>query len=444
VRRAGLVTAVGQALAGFGLAPGDKLVVGLSGGADSVALLDALVLCGVPVVAAHLDHALRADSAADAELCRQHCAARGIAFHTERRAVRDCAGNGLEAAARDARYAWLREIRCGVGARFIAVAHTRDDQAETFLLRLLRGSGRVGLGAMAPLAGDLLRPLLAVSRASVLAHLQERALRWREDPSNQDTGFLRNRVRHELIPYLETHFNPRLREALAQSAALLADEAALLAPLADGWVSQPEPGRSELSLERLRQAPPALARLALRQAIGAAGGLRGVSFRHVDTLLRLARGSAPSGRSLALPGGRAAHLDFDRLRIGTRQAPPRPFAVVLDVPGRVELPGGRAVVAAPAAQPAPATSHSAVVAAPEGPLAVRTRRPGDRVRAHGREISLKRFLMERRVPSAARAGLPLVAVGSRVLWVPGQLIEDTRGGSRLVRLELLGHTKEAS
>jgi tRNA(Ile)-lysidine synthase len=199
-----------------------------------------------------------------------------------------------------------------------------------------------------------------------------------------------------------------------------------------------------VSIARLRQAPPALARLVLRRALAQSGGLRGVSFRHVDTLLRLVRRAAASGRSLALPGGRVAQIDFDRLRIAPRQPPPAPFAAVLDVPGRVDLPGGRSLVAAAVAAPAPATPRCAVVAAPDGPLSVRTRRPGDRVRAHGREISLKRFLIERKVPSGIRPGLPLVAAGSRILWVPGQLLEDDRGGARLIRLELLGRLKEAS
>jgi tRNA(Ile)-lysidine synthase len=421
------------------------VLVALSGGADSVALLDALCQLSsrdrFRVAAAHLDHGLRPDAAADAAFCEELCRSLGIPLTVGGADVRARARSergGLEQAARAERYAFLRRVRSETGAAVIAVAHTRDDQAETLLLRLLRGAGRAGLAGMRAASGDVIRPLLGVSREDVLAHLRARGLEWREDPSNRDFAHARNRVRHELLPYLERHFNPRIRETLARCAGVLADEARLLdslaAPLADGASAR---GEAALSLELLNEAPLPVARLAVRRMLSRAGGLRAVSERHVDRILSVARSARPSGRRLSLPGGREASFAFGRLRVAARVEPAAPFALPLAVPGRVELPSGAAVVARPSAGPAVSGAHAAVVAAPESPLVVRTRRPGDRVRSNGRDVSLKRFLMARHVPALERGGLPVVAAGDRVVWVPGQPLEATLEAGRFVRLELV-------
>ena len=412
-----LLTHVARALSGPG-APcaGQTVVAGLSGGADSVALADALAAVGrargFRVVAAHLDHGLRPSARDDAAFCRELCGRLGVPLRAgtadvAARAERD--GGGIEEAAREERYAFLRRVAQEEGAVAIAVAHTRDDQAETLLLRLLRGAGRRGLA-------------------------------WREDPTNADPSFLRNRVRAELLPYLESRFNPSARETLARAAVVLADEDDLLAGLADELWAQA--ARSEapavwIEREALRRAPRPLARRVLRRALGETGGLRGIGQGHVEKLLGLA--GAVSGRRLPLPGGREASVRFGDLWIGPRAMPAGPFAFDLPVPGRVELPGGQALLARPARGPATAEALSAVVAAPEGPLVVRTRRAGDRVRTDQKETSLKRFLVDRRVPADLRPGLPLVAAGNLVLWVPGLEGAGGLGGApRFVHLQLQG------
>jgi tRNA(Ile)-lysidine synthase len=307
---------------------GGTLVVGLSGGKDSVALTDALACLrrrrGFRVVAAHLDHGLRPDSAQDEAFCAAFCERLDVPFRSERADVRARAARergGLEQAARRERYAYLRRVRDEEKAAAIAVAHTRDDQAETLLLRLVRGAGATGLSGMRPRARDVVRPLLAVSREEVLAHLRERGLAWREDPSNADTAHRRNRVRHELIPYLEERFNPGIRAALARTASLLADEAAHVRAEAEALLARI--GREEdegLSLGRaaLAEAPTALARAAIRQALVRAGGLAQVGALHVERVLQLARAKAPSGRRLPLPGGREARFTRDTVRIERR------------------------------------------------------------------------------------------------------------------------------
>lgn len=437
-----LTRAVARALAGQ---PGGALLVGLSGGADSVALLDALASLaperGLRVVAAHLDHGLREDSAADAAFCERLCRSLGVPLHVGRADVRARATRekrGIEEAARRERYAFLRSVARQVGAETIAVAHTRDDQAETLLLRLLRGAGRTGLSAMRPRAGDLLRPLLEVSRAQVEAHLVARGLEWREDATNRDLTIPRNRVRHELLPYLESRFNPSARAVLARTARLLADESALLEEMATAVpVEQLDPQSVRFDLMRLREAPMAVRRVALRRALGRIG-LGGVAERQVAKILALAsKQPSASGRRLPLPGGREAAVSFGKLRLGPRRGTAPAFATPLDVPGAVALPGGGRIVAEPAESPA--RGAGVLVPAPPGRLEVRTRRPGDRLRVRGREVSLRRYLMERRVDADTRGSLPLVACGSRVLWLAGQALEvpsAPAAGERLVRLHL--------
>jgi tRNA(Ile)-lysidine synthase len=386
-------------------ATGPTLVAGLSGGADSVALLHVLHTLsgrlGFRVVAAHLDHRLRPESGEDAAFCRRLCRALGIPFRVGRADVRgraDRDGGGIEEAARLERRAFLEKVRTGEKAEWIVLAHTRDDQAETVLLRLLRGAGSAGIGAMRVRTGRLLRPMLGVSRRDVLDHLAAHGLAWREDPSNADPAFLRNRVRHELIPYLEARFNPAIREALARTASVLAEEADVLAAQADAIAVRTAGQATELDRAAVAAAPRAVARVAVRNAIQRSGGLRAIALDHVDAIVDLAGKCFASGRRIPLPGGREAAIHFDVIRITASPAGPPLPETTLEVPGL-----------------------------PAGTLTVRTRRPGDRVRSAGREISLKRFLADRRVPAADRDRLPVVAAGRTVVWVEGQPVDGMPG-----------------
>jgi tRNA(Ile)-lysidine synthase len=310
--------------------PGEAAVVALSGGADSVALLDALWEAGrrqgFRVSAAHLDHGLRPDSGEDAAFCRNLCERLGVPLDVEVADVRGRAGRdkaGIEDAAREERYAFLRRVAATREAVAIAVAHTRDDQAETFLLRLLRGSGSAGLGAMRPRAGQLIRPLLDASRFEVVEHLRQRGLAWREDPSNGDLRIVRNRVRHELLPYLERHFNPRVRETLARTAALLAEEHEELAVGARDLyrrAARRDGAGVLLDGDALRGAPRPLARQLVRAALLEAGGLEQVKAAHVERILEVTDRSGPARRRLPLPGGREARFRFGNVRIARSAA----------------------------------------------------------------------------------------------------------------------------
>jgi tRNA(Ile)-lysidine synthase len=428
-------------------AQGEGLILGLSGGADSTALLDALAWLSKKqsfrLVAAHLDHGLRAESAEDAAACEELCARLRVPLRLGRADVKAHAlraRTGLEDAARRERYAFLREVMRQERAVAIAVAHTEDDQAETVLLRLLRGSGATGLGAMRPRTRDILRPLLRVSRSEVLRHLAGRGLAWREDPSNRDLSLARNRVRHELMPVL-AGFNPSIASTLARSARVLADEADFVAEAGAELLERIRgEDASVLLLDRaaLASAHPAVARAALRGALDRQGGLAGISALHVERLLDLARRPGASGRRLPLPGDRIAVVRFGEIRLGPRLAPALPFAFPVGVPGDVRIPGGPTLRIRASGGPARSGALQAVAALPAGlaPLLVRTRRPGDRVFVGGRAVSLKRFLLERRIPIEARPGLPLVAAGADILFVPGFAVESPAGPS-FVSLEVV-------
>jgi tRNA(Ile)-lysidine synthase len=417
----------------------------LSGGPDSVALLDVLASLRAKtpftLVAAHLDHRLREDSRDDVAFCRSLCDTLGIELVVGTAPVLERAASdhgGIEEAARKERYAFLRRVKEDRGARRIVVAHTRDDQAETFLLRLLRGSGVTGLGAMRQHAGDLSRPFLEVSRDEIMSHLEEERLPFREDPTNLDPRFARNRIRHEVLPYLALHFNPRVSEGLARTASLVAEEDAYLAAEAKRRLGVCTGDSKGVSLLRtsLQGVEPALARRMIRAGLEKAGGLRGLGAAHVEKILGLARSKAPSGRRIPLPGKREAVFSFESVVFSAQRTNPSPFLIPLPVPGSVIAPSGLSFSAATDDGPPVSKPWEAVVAMGEGGgLVVRSPKPGDRVRIGGRTRRLRRVFMDRKMPRDLRDSYPVVASGEDVLFVPGETLDGlSRGRGPLVRI----------
>jgi len=262
------------------------VLVAVSGGPDSTALLLLLQESGCDLVAAHYDHALRPESAADAEWVGALCSRLGIPLVSERRTT-PLAKGSLEAAARRLRYEFLERAAAAHGCELIAVAHTADDQAETVVMNLLRGAGPAGLRGMPRRRGRIRRPLLGVTRADVRAYLQRQGVAVRDDPSNRDPRFLRARVRHLLMPRLDRPRLLQLAAAAGRFRARLESQAVLDAP---------EPALRAAALRRLYQA-----------AGGADPGLTRRQFQVMDTLLRQRR----TGATLALPGRLAFRVRAD-------------------------------------------------------------------------------------------------------------------------------------
>ncbi len=312
-----LVDRVRRTIRRFQLArPGTRLVAAVSGGPDSVALLHVLrdlhqarelQLVGM----AHLNHQLRAEADADERFCAALAADLGLPFLSERADVRALAldeQRSIEDAAHVARHAFFERARAAHTADVVAVGHTADDQAETFLLRLLRGAGSRGLGAMHPRSGSVVRPLLECRRSELRAFLEARALTFVIDASNADTGIPRNRVRAELIPFLEDRFNPNVVDVLGRDAELARADEAYLDEVAAAWSAahvRPHRGGCAIDATELLKTPLAIGRRALLRAMTSVGA-EPMSFEHVDRAWSVVLGLAAASEA---PGVRVERRD---------------------------------------------------------------------------------------------------------------------------------------
>lgn len=384
------------------LSPGDRVIAAVSGGADSVAMLFALYLLrdelGITLEAAHFNHHLRgAESDRDEAFVTDFCGRYDIPLHLG--SGRIVPGKkGLEAAARDARYAFLRRLPGKV-----ATAHTADDNAETVLMRLIRGTGLKGLGAIAPVSGNVIRPMLTVTRDDVEAFLEEYALPHVEDSSNGTDDFLRNRIRHGILPLMRTE-NPRIGENLSAMALLLRqDEACLQAMIPEEQVPD---------VSRLKAMEPALRRRALERFLKAQG-VREPEQIHILQAEQLLYHWSPSA-AMQFPGGVTIGRQYDRL-VRLECAPELP-ETRLSVPGETCI-GGKRFVSEYATDLE--ERPDSVLVCPVGALTVRSRRSGDTMRLPGGTRSLKKMYIDRKIPASQRAAVPVLADDRGVLAVFG-------------------------
>jgi tRNA(Ile)-lysidine synthase len=355
------------------------------------------------------------------------CASLGVPLTAARRAVRPRPDESLQAAARRVRYRFLLAAARRAGAKAVATAHHADDLAETVLMRLLAGAGSAGLAAMARPRPGLLRPLLDHPKADLVAYAEARGLTWREDGSNQDSKYARNRLRSEVLPAL-TAVNPNLVATLGREARVLADEADFIALAAaearkalarDGAPGLPE-GATALARTGLAHLHPAVARRLVADVVAALPGRRGTAA--VEAVLDLARG--PSGRRADLGGGTQAEARYGLLVFAPERPAPETAhsPVTLRVPGTTPVPwAGLAIESAYGTPDGKGWIHLDP-ATVSGPLVARPRRPGDRFHPlglRGRSRSLKRFLIDRKVPRDARGRLCVVAAPEGIVWVVG-------------------------
>jgi len=386
------------------LQPGDRLVCAVSGGADSMALLWAMYLLrdplGIALEAAHFNHGLRGEeSDRDEAFVRSFCEGYRIPCHVGRGAVVSDK-KGLEAAAREARYGFLRSL----GGK-VATAHTADDNAETVLMHLVRGTGLKGLGGIKPVNGNVIRPMLTVTREEVLAFLREYHLDFVEDSSNGTDDFLRNRLRHRVMPLLKEE-NPRLSQNLsAMAMELRQDEEALQAQVEHGSV---------LQVSALRQMPPALRKRTLA-AFLQHWGVKEPERSHIALAEKLVFSHRPSAVA-EFPQNVQLRRCYDTL-MGVD--PECPFAPrELEVPGTVVIGElGLRITAAETAEPKGEKDCFAVV--PRGKIQIRRREAGDSIRLPGGTKTLKKLYIDRKIPEHKRLQIPVVADEAGVLGVYG-------------------------
>jgi tRNA(Ile)-lysidine synthase len=438
-----------------------RVVAAVSGGSDSVALvqiLHELEAAGELRLAglAHFNHQLRHAAADDEQFCRALAQALGRPILVDRGDVGERARRehrSLEGAARASRYEFFDRARAHFDADVVALGHTRDDQAETFMLRLVRGAGPRGLAGMYPRHGPVVRPLLSCRRDELRAWLArrqppgERRPSYVEDETNRDVSIPRNRVRAELLPLVATRFNPEIVDVLAEEADLAREIWAWMEASADQLASAARlapldaaPARAEFDAAVLMAAPPALARVVLWRAMNHLGAGR-VGYEHVSAVLDLARGDRDG--SLDLPRQQVQRIGGRLVLIGRPAGAGRwtlsranLFRHPLSIPGEVELPEAACVISAEVGVAAPSERCAIVGNGPvaavrrdlcRGSLAVRNRRPGDRFRPiglNGRK-KLQDFFVDRRVARHERDGVPIVVDGAdRIVWVAGYGIDE--------------------
>ena len=380
--------------------PGDTLVCALSGGADSVALLFALYLLkdklGITLEAAHFNHHLRGEeSDRDEAFARELCGRYDISLHVG--SGRVTAGDkGLEASARDARYAFLRTI-----PGKIVTAHTADDNAETVLLHLIRGTGLKGLGGITPVSGNLIRPMLMVTRGDVERFLEEWCLGHIEDSSNGTDAFLRNRVRHHVMPLLKAE-NPKLAENLSKMALRLREDEILLSQQAN---FETLPG-----VESLKTMHPAIRSRALERFLKESG-VREPEDAHIALAEDLVFSDKPSARA-SFPGGVTITRQYDVLTV--LETGEHWEETVLPCPGQVSF-GDYLVTCAPAEDNINTPDTFTVVS--RGELHLRPRRAGDAIRLPGGTKSLKKLFIDRKIPAALRERIPVLCDEEGILGV---------------------------
>ncbi|MGQ9602047.1 MAG: tRNA lysidine(34) synthetase TilS [Candidatus Bipolaricaulia bacterium] len=443
------------------VSPGERVLVAVSGGIDSIVLLYLLYELreelGIALAVGHLDHRIRGEEAqADAEFVAGEAEKLGLPLILEARDVPAYAeerGLSLEEAAREVRYKFLEEAAAKVGAAKIALGHHRDDLVETLLLNLIRGAGLSGLRGMAPVRGRLIRPLIDCSRAEIAAFAHERGLSYRQDRTNLEKRFLRNRIRMELLPLLEG-YRPRVAERLARTAQVLDEAASYLEGLASERLAEMVLARGEseliLNREEFLVEEPFLQTLILREAVRRLrGSLRDLEFEHLRKMRELS-GQKEGRAELHLPGGLSFLRRGERLILSSKAEPKEARPLAYEFPLRLgentfDQLGWEFTLEEVEPVLELELERAPLKAMIDGdrinkPLSVRNWRPGDRFRPLGMKgiKKLQDFFVDEKVPREERVWVPLVCDRRGIVWVVGlRLSEDykvTAGTKRALRI----------
>lgn len=443
-------------------APHSRVLAAVSGGADSMALADACAQLQqegyLSLAVLHVEHGLRgAESLRDAQMVKEYCCRQGIAFYLRQIAVKEYAkeqGLSTENAARSLRYAALHSLAEEIKADYILTAHHMDDQAETVLLKLLRGASAAGLGGMQSVKGKLVRPFLALTRSELEAYCRARKLAFCHDSSNDDTYYTRNRVRLELLPYLAEAFNPDIRQTLVQTAGLLQEDQQFI----DSFVEREYAARAVASSQCLElqtggwsELAAAVRKRLLRRCYFAAGGTE-LSFIHTEALDKMCL-AGRSGKKLSLPQQIKAEYAYEKIcfaKAEDKMQSGENWTAVFTLTDRaVKLPNGEIhVQLVYGEQPQMAANKivypAELIAADR--LIVRSRLPGDRFaprRGRGSK-KLKDYLIDKKIPRPERDKLVLVCDDDNILGIFGLANGAWPDGkySKWLNLELIERENE--
>ena len=423
---------------------GDRVIVAVSGGADSVCLLDILFtlkeILGLTLMVAHFDHGLRPDEDEyETDFVKSLAASFDCNFVTKKAARSLKPGNAsLEEKARDVRYRFLNEIKERLSAQKIATGHNLNDQAETVLMRLLRGSGPSGLSGIPPVRDThIIRPLIEVTRNEIESYLSSKGLSHITDSSNSETRHLRNKIRLNLLPQLEK-YQPKIVEILGRTAGIMRKENTWLEAKATRWVKKwAEKGLNDeivLPLSRFKGLPEPLKNHVLRQALKTtAGSLRRISLRNIDAIKRVAEGSKPQAE-VTLPNILAVKREYDSLIfLKSKPETPKPFCYIIEKPGAFDLETlgctmkleevERKILAKLTTAPWTACLDADLIIYP---LMLRNFRPGDRFVPLGMtgHKKLKSLFIDMKIPSHVREQIPILTQENEPIWVCGLRIDD--------------------
>jgi tRNA(Ile)-lysidine synthase len=421
----------------------DCVVVAVSGGPDSVCLLHILYELrdelGASLLVAHFDHGLRPnEDPEETRFVKTMADSLGLPFYIEKADRSLQSGRGsLEEKARHARYCFLMNLREKRSAQKIATGHTLNDQAETILMRLLRGSGAPGLSGIPPIRDDvIIRPLIGIGREEVKSFLEWKGLEYLTDASNLKTGYVRNSIRWELLPILQK-YQPRITEILGQTGEIMKMDGEWLDSAALEWFrTNAEPmdgGRVRISLFPFTKAPAALRNRVIRHTIKTIkGDLRGVNQRHIKAVNQLSKGDRPQA-SVNLPHGLRVRRAYDHMVFDlTAEKRLEGFSYVLDGPGVFNLDGLDSTIlleeaANDANQAMVESSWTASLDADHitYPLVIRNWKPGDRFVPLGMtgHKKIKDFFIDLKVPSEVRKRLPILVHMDRPIWICGFRID---------------------
>lgn len=444
---------------------GDRIIAGVSGGPDSLCLIYALnklkAKLKIELFAVHINHSIRGKSAdMDQQFVEDFCRKLGIQVYSEKILVKQIAGDrkiSVEEAGRIARYDCFEKYAKELNANKIAVGHNMNDNSETVLLNLVRGTGIEGLKGIEPVRGMIIRPLIEISRAEIELYCKEEGLNPRIDETNTDSAYTRNRIRNGLIPYIKENFNPNIIEAINRTAEIIYDENLFVSEVSEAYYSEclqdSDQNSIKINLEKFNMLHSAVRKRIIRMAVERLNGsTRAVEKIHIEQVMGLAD-NAKTGTVCRLNGGIEVIIEYKNLIFIKGKAKKRvDFCYDISIPGKVEIPQVNAclnikVIDVKNFKPEAKSSNVCLIDKKTvgESLQIRNRRNGDRINPEGMKGTkkLKDYFIDEKIPREQREVIPVVADGQEIIWIIGKRYSEkhriTEQTKEVIVLEYLLH-----